>query len=32
MKALVFAFVLAVVPLTAEARDTVTYAVDDEAF
>jgi dienelactone hydrolase len=32
MKALVFAFVLNVVPLTAEARDAVTYAVDGETF
>ena len=32
MKALVFAFVLTVVPLTAEARDSVTYAVDGETF
>ena len=32
MKALVFAFVLTVVPLTAEARDAVAYAVDGETF
>jgi dienelactone hydrolase len=32
MKALVFAFVLTVAPLTVEARDAVTYAVDGETF
>ena len=32
MKALVFAFVLTVIPLTAVARDAVTYAVDGETF